>query len=130
MNLNQQHFRPPHYLIALLVIATALQLLLRPPKLIYALWPGVVLFFGGYAVVKIAFNLFGRRQTAVRHNEKPSALVTDGPFRYTRNPMYVGMEILLVGLALVAGSWPFLAIPVVMFLILNFIFIPWEEKLM
>ena len=130
MNFHQDKFRPPHYLLALLIVATALQLWLKPPKLIEATLPAVVLFFGGYFISKSAMMRFVRRETPVRHNEKPTALVTDGPFRYTRNPMYVGVEILLIGLALQAGSWPYLTLPAVMFFILNFIFIPWEERRM
>jgi protein-S-isoprenylcysteine O-methyltransferase Ste14 len=35
----------------------------------------------------------------------PERLVTSGPYRWTRNPMYLGHLIFLAGLALALGSW-------------------------
>jgi protein-S-isoprenylcysteine O-methyltransferase Ste14 len=36
----------------------------------------------------------------------PEHLVTTGPYRYTRNPMYLGHLIFMLGLALSFASWP------------------------
>ncbi len=36
----------------------------------------------------------------------PERLVMDGPYRYTRNPMYLGHLIFFAGLALTLASWP------------------------
>ena len=122
--------RPPHYLEALLVVAALLQFICKPARVVYAKELGAALLIAGFLFMVNAKGLFDRRKTPVRHNQTPSALVTDGPFRFTRNPMYLGIEVLLTGIGLFAGTWPFLAVPVVMFCILNFGFIPWEEKLM
>jgi len=113
-----------------LVLATALQLLLKPARVIEARYLGAALLIGGFLFMLNAKRLFDRHKTPVRHSEKPSALVTGGPFRFTRNPMYIGVEVLLTGIGLFAGTWPYLCVPVVMFLILQFHFIPWEEKTM
>ena len=40
----------------------------------------------------------------------PRRLVTDGPYRYTRNPMYLGHLIFMLGLALTLWSWSALAL--------------------
>jgi len=46
--------------------------------------------------------------------ERPNALVTSGPYAFSRNPMYVAWTMLYVGVALVANTrWPFLALPAV-----------------
>lgn len=57
-------------------------------------------------------------------------LVTRGPFRYTRNPMYLGLVLMAFGFAFYFGTLPFYAVPVLLFLLCNFVFIPFEETKM
>ena len=54
-------------------------------------------------------------------------LVTNGPFRFTRNPMYLGLILVSLGIALYFGTLPFFAVPVLLFVLVNFVFIPFEE---
>ncbi len=61
---------------------------------------------------------------------KNSALVTTGLFSFTRNPMYLGWLIVMIGLALVIGAAPAYAAALVFFLFVNFISIPYEEEKM
>ena len=42
-------------------------------------------------------------------------LITSGPYHFTRNPMYLGLVILALGVALWAGAWPMFIAPVAMF---------------
>ena len=57
-------------------------------------------------------------------------LVMRGPFRYTRNPMYLGLVLMAFGFAFYFGTIPFYAVPVLLFLLCNFSFIPFEEAKM
>jgi protein-S-isoprenylcysteine O-methyltransferase Ste14 len=57
-------------------------------------------------------------------------LVTRGPFRYTRNPMYFGLVMMALGFAFYFGTLPFYVVPVLLFLLCNFSFIPFEEAKM
>ena len=57
-------------------------------------------------------------------------LVTRGPFRHTRNPMYLGLVLMAFGFAFYFGTIPFYAVPVLLFLLCNFSFIPFEEAKM
>ena len=57
-------------------------------------------------------------------------LVMHGPFRYTRNPMYLGLVLMAFGFAFYFGTMPFYAVPVLLFLLCNFSFIPFEEAKM
>ena len=57
-------------------------------------------------------------------------LVMRGPFRYTRNPMYLGLVLMAFGFAFYFGTIPFYLVPVVLFLLCNFSFIPFEEAKM
>jgi protein-S-isoprenylcysteine O-methyltransferase Ste14 len=58
------------------------------------------------------------------------ALVTRGPFGFTRNPMYSSLILVTLGIALYFGTLPFFAVPALLFLLTNFVFIPFEEKKM
>ncbi len=50
---------------------------------------------------------FHRAGTYVRPNRPVTALVTGGPFRYSRNPFYLAMTVIYLGIALYAGVlWP------------------------
>lgn len=48
----------------------------------------------------------------------PTGLVTGGPYRYSRNPMYVGWTALYIGIALVVESaWPLVFLPAIVVLV-------------
>ena len=59
---------------------------------------------GGLALSVSGKSLFSRRGTNINTFNDPDFLVTDGPFRYSRNPMYLGFAIALAGIALVLSS--------------------------
>ena len=105
---------PPVYVLAALMLMGALHLFLplrefASPALRYA---GIVVLalglgLGGWAVV-----LFHRAKTGIVPFTPATFLVADGPYRHTRNPMYVGMAGVLIGAALFLGSiTPFIVIP-------------------
>lgn len=127
---NPQKIRPPHILFSLLILAIGIHVIFKLEPLIAVSWFGVVLFVAGFMITATGFKTFVKKDTPVRHSETPKALVTEGLYKYTRNPMYVGMMVLLFGVALMVGTWPFLAVPLLMFCVLNFVYIPWEEKTM
>jgi protein-S-isoprenylcysteine O-methyltransferase Ste14 len=58
----------------------------------------------GLAIAPIAALAFNRAGTPVIPFEPPTALLTGGLYRYTRNPMYLGMVSVLIGFALLSGS--------------------------
>ena len=61
---------------------------------------------------------------------EPTKLVTIGPYRITRNPMYLGLELVLLGAFFLVKSPFFLIPPIVFFLLINFLQIPFEENLL
>ena len=90
---------------------------------------GLGLIALGLALVAWAVLLFRRHGTSTTPGTKPAALVTGGPFGFTRNPMYLGLLLGLIGLALWLGSLtPWLAIPF-FWMVINFAIIPLEEKI-
>jgi len=84
----------------------------------------------GFTLMFWAWKLFHLKGTAVCPFEESTHLITEGPYRFTRNPMYLGMTVLLLGIAVAAGTPPTLFAPLAFFLTVNFLFIPYEEKKM
>lgn len=95
-------------------------------------WPfstiGIVLFFGGTALAVWAKKIFKKNNTPIKPYDNPAHLHTDGPFSFSRNPMYLGITIGLFGIAIFLGSAVTFIFPVLFFIIMNLKFIPHEEK--
>jgi protein-S-isoprenylcysteine O-methyltransferase Ste14 len=88
------------------------------------------------AVAGVALGVWGERTfhaagTEVRPDSATNKeVVTTGPFRFTRNPMYSGLILIALGIAIYVGTLPFFAVPVLVFLLCNYLFIPFEEAKM
>lgn len=65
---------------------------------------GAVVVFLGIAVTTIPAGVFKKAGTGIMPFDKATVLVTSGFYRYTRNPMYLGMFLLLTGSAILMGS--------------------------
>ena len=102
----------------------------RPPGLPIAPL-GAVLVALGFIPPVWAFVLFRREGTEVNPTSATNAkLVTAGPYAFTRNPMYLGMTIIALGIAVWVGAWPMFAAPLAAFATANFVHIPFEEAKM
>jgi protein-S-isoprenylcysteine O-methyltransferase Ste14 len=74
--------------------------------------------------------LFARHGTAIRPFDRSSALVISGPYRFTRNPMYVGLVAMLIGLALMLESLSPLLVVAAFAWIIATRFIAVEERML
>jgi len=78
---------------------------------------GAAVCFAGFAAIFLsALITFVRLRTAIIPNRPARTLATGGPYRMTRNPMYVSLAVLYVGLTLIVNSWwplPLLAVVLV-----------------
>jgi len=91
---------------------------------------GAVVVALGLALIVWAAALFRRAGTGIVPFSDATALVGAGPYRWTRNPMYLGMAAILLGAAIVLGSvTPFIVIPAFMALITERFIAPEEEML-
>ena len=91
----------------------------------------MAVFFAGWILPVWAFRRFRLAGTELDPiSEANHTFVTDGPFRLTRNPMYLGLTVATLGMAVWVGAWPMLAAPVAVFLTANFVHIPFEEAKM
>jgi protein-S-isoprenylcysteine O-methyltransferase Ste14 len=73
---------------------------------------GLALMVGGIALMLWSVVTFRRAHTTVIPWEHVSAMLTTGPFAFTRNPIYLGDAITYLGGSLLIHSWwPLLALP-------------------
>lgn len=123
---------PPLYFALAIVLMYAMHRLL---PLIDLIDPpishiGYLLIIGGVAIAAWGRWRFARAGTNVVPFSPSTALVTDGPFRFTRNPMYLGMMIVLAGWFFLTGSLGgLLVIPVFFWLIRTRFVLPEEDHM-
>jgi protein-S-isoprenylcysteine O-methyltransferase Ste14 len=77
-----------------------------------------------------ADQLFKKRTTTVKPFEPPTAFITEGPFAWSRHPMYLGMVAILLGISLICGSLTSFTGPLVFWVIIRLRFIRAEEQSM
>lgn len=73
-------------------------------------------------------KLFEKIGTNIKTFNKPDKLVTQSLFAYSRNPMYLGFVLLLLGISILLGSLSPFIISFFYFMLLNNWYIPFEEK--
>ena len=109
-----------------------LHLVLPTTQLIYLPWRvgGLVPVLVGVALIVWADRLFKHAGTTIRPFQPTAALVPTGPFCHIRNPMYLGMVLLLAGIAIGLGSAsPWLVIPLFVWLVTARFIVAEERKL-
>ena len=84
----------------------------------------------GVVVLLWAFAHFKRNRAEIHTFKQPRAIVTDGPYRYSRNAMYLGFGLLLLGAAFFVNTWCALLAPAVFLLVAMFWYIPHEKRRM
>ena len=82
----------------------------------------------GIGFLAVGSARFMRIGTNLNTFIKPDILVTTGPFRFTRNPMYLGFTLVLLGNWLLWGTLSPLVGVVIFFVAANFWYIPFEES--
>lgn len=121
----------PIWLIVLVILALVVDIPLQAPALVQHRPAGIALIVLGVALAawgRLTFFQQGAQVFPWSHDHR--ALVASGPFRFTRNPMYLGIVVTGVGAALVAGTWLMWLVPIVIFALDNFVIIPFEERSM
>lgn len=109
---------PPLLLLATLVVAIALdwiplQFLALPVGFNLQVIIGVLLIAGSVWLLGSAMRIFRREGTNVIPTLPALKVVTGGPYRFTRNPMYLGMVLFLLGISLVFSlEWGIILTPV------------------
>jgi len=84
----------------------------------------------GIALNLIADAAFKKAQTTVKPFEISTALITTGVFGISRNPMYLGMVLILIGIAISMGSLSPLIVIVFFTTLMELVFVRTEEKML
>jgi protein-S-isoprenylcysteine O-methyltransferase Ste14 len=101
-----QRIIPPGWLLLALLAGAALHHWLPIARLLKSpeSWLGALPFGAGMALAAAAVGAFRNAGTPVIPFERPTALVTTGVYRVTRNPMYLGITLIFCGAACLLGS--------------------------
>lgn len=123
-------FKPPRIAMTLLLCAGGLHLIVPtawptlPPLPLAAAIIGSL----GFGIMLRAWWLFRSHATAICPTARTSALITGDVYGLTRNPMYLGIVLMLLGVAMASGGIPFYAAGLLFFLIIDTVFCPYEEN--
>lgn len=120
---------PPTYLMICCVLMIGLDEGVPVVRLVAWPWTlyGIGIAAAGGLVVLLAHRQFVRAETPVKPFENPSALVRTGPYRFSRNPMYLGMLLILLGLLWGLGTLSPALVPPLFLLVIHYRFVRREE---
>lgn len=104
---------PPVWLVGFMVVAWLISLVHAPLGSMLTYTGGALISGGVLLAIWAAFE-FRRARTTIVPHQSPTALVDGGPFRFSRNPIYLADLIILAGWCLVLGA------PVALLLLLPF----------
>ncbi|WP_372002259.1 methyltransferase [Tistrella mobilis] len=123
---------PPILVLILLILMAVLARLWPEPGLLSDPWHllGLVLLLAGIALPLMVSRLFRRVRTNINTFRDPDVMVADGPFRISRNPIYLGFALILLGAALLSGAAVALLPALAFVLITDRWYIPFEEARM
>lgn len=121
---------PPLLALICLVVMGGLRICAPGVMLIEApaAWAGAGPILAGLVLLAAGSGTFRRRGTNIKTFNEPDVLVTDGLFRWTRNPMYLGFVLLLLGAAILLGSATAFGPVLLFWLVTNSWYIPFEER--
>lgn len=123
---------PPTYLFLSIAVMVAMRFLFPLAKAIaYPLnLLGSIPLGIGISFNLIADRAFKKYRTTVKPFEESTVLITSGVFRVSRHPMYLGMVLILIGIAVLMRSLPPFAVIPIFALLMERVFIRVEEKML
>ena len=122
--------RPPLAWALAVVVGFALDwlypLTFLPASVVRA-WLGATIFMSGLVLGLWAIVTMSKAGTRVETYRPTTAIVTTGPYRFARNPIYLGMFLGLAGLAVAVNSLWFFATLAAFFLVIRYGVVAREE---
>ncbi len=89
---------------------------------------GIILIIAGIYPALAINKLFKQAETTIMPDRSPTALVEQGLLRYSRNPIYVGMALVITGVVLITGNIWGLVIPPIFMILVYRLWIRREEE--
>lgn len=109
----QTKIPPPIVTLIFIGILYLSNSLITPFELAYQSVIGIFLILSGLGILIASVRVFRKVGTTVNPVDpnQASMLVVEGPFTFSRNPMYLGMSEMLIGFGFIFGAW--LTLPIV-----------------
>ena len=123
-------FRPPLIYLAAIVVGLACQWMWPRPVLsdgTLALL-GIILVVASVLVLGSSVRRFRAAGTPVPARKPTTAIVRTGPYRFSRNPIYLAFSLLQLGIAVSVNSWWLIATLAAAVAIIHWIVVPREER--
>ncbi len=123
---------PTTYLLIAIVVMVALHFLFPVVRIIPPLWNllGMIPLVLGVIINLIADQAFHKANTTVKPFDESTALIREGVFRISRNPMYLGFVLILIGIALLLRSLTPYVIVVAFAILMDRMYIRVEERML
>ena len=123
---------PPTWMLIAIVAMLILNFLVPVAKIVPPLWNliGLVFLGSGLILNLIADKAFHQIGTTVKPFQESSGLVTDGVFQISRNPMYLGMVMILMGIAMIMRSLSPFLITILFAILIDRTYIRAEEQML
>ena len=123
---------PPTWLLTAIIAMFILHFALPIAKIIPTIWnfTGFVFLISGITLNLIADRAFQRIGTTVKPYQESSDLVTSGVFQISRNPMYLGMVLILIGIAVLLRTLSPLLVVIPFAILIDQIYIRVEEYML
>jgi protein-S-isoprenylcysteine O-methyltransferase Ste14 len=120
---------PPHYLLLSILSIVGIDSLLQVPFVssAIALVGGLLFLLSGIVLAASAARLFSKVKTGIVPFSESTKLVVSGAYRFTRNPMYLGMFFCLIGVTLLVNNVLGLLVLLLFFFIIRQKFVLKEE---
>lgn len=119
---------PPVWLVGFMALASLLATGVEAAAVM--IWPGRALIALGLLLAIWAALSFRRAKTTIVPRERPSALVADGPYQFSRNPIYLADLIILAGWCLTLGFLITLVFVAAFWWVLDTRFVKPEEEVL
>ena len=118
---------PPVIALVCILIQILLYILI-PLTINLSILMGLFLLFPSIGIIFLAFKELNKHETTIYPDGEPDFLVMTGPFKFSRNPIYLGMFGIILAIAFLMQSLSSLMIPFLFILILENTWISHEEK--
>ena len=122
--------RPPFVYLVALLIGIGLDFV-RPARWLPAnlgVWVGVPIMITALSLFFSSIRRFKAAGTPVSGNKPATAIVKSGPYRFSRNPIYLAFSVLVLGVACALNSLWLLGTLAAAVSVISFVVIPREER--
>jgi protein-S-isoprenylcysteine O-methyltransferase Ste14 len=125
------HIPPPLIALSLALLVNLLIIAIPQTRIIAlkSIFLSALFFLTSGTLAGWSILVFLKNHTTLNPNEKPNTLVVSGPYKLSRNPMYLGLLLLLTSYSFWRGMAIFYLAPIAFYLIMDRYVIPNEERI-